>query len=165
MTDATNLLQTALHDWVTPALALLPPSLNTLARRQLVLGTGYKESGYIHDHQLGGGPALGFWQMEPRTHDDMWRRFFPSHPELADAARTSAKCKIPTSADLLNCPVYAALMCALYYYQSPVALPRAFDAVGQASMWKRVYNGPGAGVVSEAVQYFRAANEIQQTGK
>ena len=161
MTDATNLLQTALHDWVKPALALLPQSLNTLARRQLVLGTGYKESGYIHDHQLGGGPALGFWQMEPRTHDDIWDNFLAYRPDLKAATERAAGQPNPTAELLVTNPVYAALMCAIQYYRSPLILPRAFDAFGQASMWKQAYNGPGAGVVSEAVQYFRAANEIQ----
>ena len=161
MTNANTLLTGALHDWVAPALALLPSSLNTLARRQIVLGTGYKESGYIHTRQMGGGPALGFWQMEPDTHDDVRDNFLAYRPDLKAAAEKAAGQPSPTAELLVTNPVYAALMCAIQYYRSPLILPRAFDAFGQASMWKRVYNGPGAGVVADAVQYFRAANEVQ----
>lgn len=161
MTNANTLLVGALHNWVAPALALLPANLNTLARRQIVLGTGYKESGYIHTRQMGGGPALGFWQMEPRTHDDIWDNFLAYRPDLKAAAEKAAGQPSPTAELLVTNPVYAALMCAIQYYRSPLILPRAFDAFGQACMWKKAYNGPGAGVVSEAVQYFQAANKTQ----
>lgn len=35
----------------------------------LVMGTAAQESRLTYLRQLGGGPALGLWQMEPATHD------------------------------------------------------------------------------------------------
>lgn len=160
MTTSTALLSKALHDYVIPALSLLPANLNTLNRRQIVLGTGWKESGYTHVRQIGGGPALGFWQMEPDTHDDIWKNYLSHRPDLKAAAETAAGQPDPIAELLVVNPIYSAIMCAIQYRRSPILLPVAFDAFGQACMWKKAYNGPGAGVVSEAVQYFREANEI-----
>src|SRR5258708_26545125 len=33
--------------------------------------------------QLGGGPAVGLFQMEPTTHDDCWTNFLNFRPVLA----------------------------------------------------------------------------------
>ena len=41
------------------------------AARQLILRTGAAESGYQTRRQYGGGPARGFWQMEPATEEDI----------------------------------------------------------------------------------------------
>ena len=37
------------------------------AAAQLVYRTGLAESGYRVTRQVGGGPARGYWQMEPAT--------------------------------------------------------------------------------------------------
>lgn len=72
--------------WVQPALAALPASLNTLSAQQGVLGIGNTESaGYRYIKQIGFGPALGFWQMEPATHDDAWANFIHFRPALQTA--------------------------------------------------------------------------------
>ena len=39
----------------------------------LVLGTAVTESRLKYLKQLGKGPALGIFQMEPFTHNDIWR--------------------------------------------------------------------------------------------
>lgn len=153
-------LDSALYKWVIPGLAFMPDRLNTLARRQIVLGTGSKESNYIHTRQLNGGPALSYWQIEPATHDDLWRNFLAHRPELFACAIKAAGRSYPRASLLLDNPAYSAFISGMIYFRSPLALPTAFDAFGQAAMWKKVYNGPGKGVMSEAVQYFRAANEV-----
>lgn len=59
------------REWIEPALRFLPAALNTPAQVRLVLGIGNKETQYRYLHQIGGGPALGPWQMEPATHNDL----------------------------------------------------------------------------------------------
>lgn len=155
-----QLIRNALDRYVKPGLAFGPPGFNTLARQQQVLGTGFKESGYVHTVQMGGGPALGFFQMEPATHDDLIVNFIAYRPELASALYAATGSYEPSADRLRTDPAYAALMCGIDYLRSPIALPKPYDPFAQASMWKRAYNGPGKGVISDAVQYFRTANEV-----
>ena len=45
----------------------------------LMLATALVESGGRHTRQIGGGPALGLWQMEPETHDDIYTHYLLLH--------------------------------------------------------------------------------------
>lgn len=46
-----------------------------LEASDLLLGTALVESNLEHLKQIGGGPALGFFQMEPETFDDIFYRY------------------------------------------------------------------------------------------
>lgn len=48
---------------ISPAMALLPMALDSLAARVLLLAIGQQESRFIYRVQQG-GPARGFWQCE-----------------------------------------------------------------------------------------------------
>ncbi|GAN65690.1 hypothetical protein [Acetobacter orientalis] len=145
---------------VKPALAALPAGLNSLSAQQGVLGIGLKESGYTYLRQLGTGPALGFWQMEPATHDDLWRNFIRYHPELQAALSRLLNGTAPTAQALVTNPLYAAAMCRVHLLRQPDPLPAANDATAWAAYWKQHYNTPGgAGVAAQAVPCFRAAME------
>lgn len=144
---------------VKPALAALPAALNTLSAQQGVLGIGLKESGYTYLKQLGSGPALGFWQMEPATHDDMWTNFIRYHPDLKKPLSALAGGN-PSAQALVTNPVYAAAMCRVHLFRQPDALPPSGDAAAWAAYWKQHYNTPGgAGVAEQATPLFRAAME------
>ncbi len=41
----------------------------------LLLGTAAAESAFVHRFQLGGGPARGLWQMEPKTASDIFLNY------------------------------------------------------------------------------------------
>ncbi|OUJ03866.1 hypothetical protein HK15_08860 [Acetobacter orientalis] len=146
--------------WVKPALAPLPAGLNTLSAQQGVLGIGLKESGYTYLRQLGAGPALGFWQMEPATHDDLWANFIRYRPELQAALSRLLNGATPTAQALVTNPLYAAAMCRVHLLRQPDPLPAANDATAWAAYWKQHYNtAAGAGVAAQAVPLFRAAME------
>ena len=50
----------------------------------LLLGTCAQESRMgTYVHQLGNGPALGIYQIEPATHNDIWANFLKYKPALA----------------------------------------------------------------------------------
>jgi hypothetical protein len=52
----------------------------------LLLGTALTESGDMHYlHQLGNGPALGVYQMEPTTHEDIYDNYLKYKKELPGA--------------------------------------------------------------------------------
>ncbi|MGG5887964.1 hypothetical protein ACLF3G_12570 [Falsiroseomonas sp. HC035] len=130
------------------ALALDPPAARP-GVRLLLLGTALQESLLRHLRQLPNrdgsrGPALGYFQMEPVTHDDIWKTFLAFRPPLA--ARMRALAGLPKGQPepevLLRDPVYAAAMARLRYRRAPGRLPAAGDVAGMAAYWKRHYNTP-----------------------
>ena len=45
---------------------------NTKEARDLIYETAMAETGYRHLEQMGAGPAVSFWQIEPATINDIW---------------------------------------------------------------------------------------------
>lgn len=134
---------------IVPALETL--ELDSPAARQLLLGTALQESGLRYIQQLGGGPALGLWQMEPATHDDIWNNYLNRKPELVQRLQSLSQHRIALAmaADLW----YAAAMCRIQYFRRPEPLPAAGDIPAQAAYWKQHYNTPaGAGTVAEYLE-------------
>lgn len=146
---------------VIPALYGMGIKYSSPAAVNLVLGTGNKESGYIYLTQLDGGPARGFWEMEKATHDDIYATFLnlPAQAELLRYVQSLLVPVFDPFAQMVWNLLYAAVMCRIKYWRSPRSLPIFTDAVGQATMWKTVYNSDlGAGVVDSAtISCFTAA--------
>jgi len=89
------------------------------------------------------GPAVGIFQMEPPTHDDIQARKVIgryTNVPLADASVMAW--------DL----AYAIVMARIYYMQFIEPLPAADDIAGLADYWKEYYNTEaGAGTPEKAV--------------
>ncbi|MBF0212296.1 MAG: hypothetical protein HQM00_01890 [Magnetococcales bacterium] len=135
---------------IAPALELL--GLDSPAARALMLGTAAQESGLGHYlRQVGGGPALGVFQMEPATYHDIWNNFLKYHPEITQ--RLARRWPVqPKAEEMITDLLLAAVMCRLHYRRVSAPLPEAGDVSGLAAYWKRHYNTPqGAGTVSEFV--------------
>lgn len=122
-----------------------------LAAEQLVLGTGIQESLLVHRQQLGGGPALGLFQMERATHNDCWENFFKFRTALADKVRqTLAAGQQPVADTMKGNDRYAAAMCRIRYRRVSDPLPAPNDLQTMANYWKQHYNTPlGAGTPEE----------------
>lgn len=133
--------------------------IDGIAARQLVLGTAMVESDLRFLHQVR-GPALGLWQMEPATHDDIWEHWLQHRPELVEAMAELGSW--PLGAELLCGNLYyAAAMCRIHYRRHPSSLPPAGDSLGLARMWKAVYNTRlGKGTVERAQPLFLRACKI-----
>lgn len=137
---------------VRPVLAEL--ALGGLPAEQLVMGTAAQESRLKWLTQLGNGPARGLWQMEPATHDDIWKNFLAFKPALAATIRGLLSAKnqgaVPDSDELVGNLFYAAAMCRIHYRRSPSPIP--LNLQSQAALWKIAYNSPkGKGTVEEYV--------------
>ncbi len=135
---------------VNPALEAI--GLWSQAAEELVLGTVAQESNFKYIHQLGGGPAVGFIQMEPATHLDIWMHFLPRKPLLREKLMrmTSNKATPPLDSEIMTNLLYGAAICRTHYYRRPEALPAAGDIDAQAKYWKEHYNTIyGAGTVEE----------------
>lgn len=125
------------YEIVTPALKRI--GLASPAAINLVTGIGLVESGYRTRKQIG-GPALGFWQMEPATEQDCWTNFLDYRPLLSGLLRKLASPEQPSSLLLLTNDAYAAAMCRIRLYRSSDPLPDANCAVALSWYHKRHYN-------------------------
>lgn len=141
---------------VTPALTVLGAHFCTPAGINLLTGTALVESGCVYVHQLNSGPALGLWQMEPATHDDIWTNFLAYQSALKQSLQT-----IMSSDALLTQLVtnlsYACCMARIKYYRSPIALPAANDAAGMAQYHVSIYNAGGAANATVNTPLFQQA--------
>jgi len=128
---------------VTPTLAqlaLVIPALGSVWAINQVTGTTLVESGCQYLKQLGGGPALGLWQMEPATHDDCWTNFINYNPSLKSRMQSIAGQESPAAGLMVTNLAYAAAMCRIKYWRSPLPSPVATNAAGCAGYHKQVYN-------------------------
>ncbi|SFD67104.1 hypothetical protein SAMN05660831_02066 [Thiohalospira halophila DSM 15071] len=151
---------------IRPTLAHLDPEIpHTEEAEELLLGTAITESGLQYLQQLGGGPALGLWQMEPATERDIWDNFLGYRGELElaidglEGRRTLAKAGGALTGNLF----YAAAMARVHYYRVSEPLPLSGDLEAQADYWKRHYNtDQGAGTVEH---YIEAVTEALHSGE
>jgi len=138
---------------------LLKLGLWSLSAERLLLGTAVQESGLQYVVQLGGGPALGAWQMERRTHDDIWDNYLEYRPGLRDAVLQFLAPWPPQESREIALVTNAAYCCAMarvHYYRVPQRLPDSDDLPALARYWKEHYNtAKGAGTT---LQFMRAAH-------
>ena len=99
--------------------------------------------------QVGSGPALGIYQMEPATHADCWRYITQKHvPNLPWAWQQ-------TGDTLIWNLQYATVMCRIKYLEIPTAIPAATNIDGLAWYWKHWYNSDlGSGTAQEAIENY-----------
>lgn len=119
------------------------------AAEALLLGTFYEEStvgGNTHLYQLR-GPARGGFQMEPVTHDDLWKTFLVHKPELSQKIGELLGAFPSPLEQLVSNLGYAAAMARVKYLRVKEPLPSASDYAGLARYWKTYYNTrAGAGI-------------------
>lgn len=142
---------------IAPVLDVL--GLWSRAAENLLLGTAAVESQLGHYlRQKGGGPALGIYQMEPATHNDLIVNYL-DHPKrfaLKESVFSWAVSRGLASEMVWNL-AYATAMARVHYYRVPEALPNAEDVAGMASYWKAHYNTHlGAGTAAKFVSAYQA---------
>lgn len=127
--------------------------LHSEAAVELVLGTAIQESQGKYLKQLGGGPAIGIYQMEPDTHDDIWVNYLRYKPELAWKLR---ELELPNwypddnAREMEGNLYYATGICRTHYRRVSEPLPEVGDVEGMARYWKKHYNTClGAGTEDE----------------
>lgn len=126
----------------------------------LLTGTALAESDATYLRQIGGGPALGLWQMEPATHDDCWANFlrFPAQSRLATKLEAMLAPDLPRQQQLITNLRYACAMARIRFYRVRERLPAADDAAGMSQYHKRWYNSPlGAANALGNIPDFKAA--------
>lgn len=123
---------------------------------QMVMGTAAHESHFADFAQLGGGPALGLWQIEPEDADDIHKNFLVYHPDLSRRVADLVASWPSIEQQLASNIAYGAVICRLTYWRHPNPLPAPGDLTGQASLWKVAYNTAlGAGSPAEFIADYR----------
>lgn len=121
----------------------------------LLIGTAAQESHLgRYRKQLGGGPALGIFQMEPATFDDIVKNYLRYKPELAARIERVARISRFKAEDLENNDLLATCMARVHYLRVRESIPS--DLEGWARYWKRYYNTPlGKGTEEEFIANYK----------
>lgn len=128
---------------------------------QLVMGTGLAESGLFFIQQIGRGPARGFFQMEPATHDDIWANYLRRRLDLLNNLKGLLIRDMDLHEQLQGNLFYTAAMCRIHYMRFPEPLPAPGDWPGFAAYWKKYYNTPaGAGTIEGFLQKARPIMDL-----
>ncbi len=128
------------------------------AAELLLLGTAVQESGLRFLAQLGGGPALGLYQMEPATHSDIHSNFLAYRQGLSGLVAALLVPSMPRIEQLVWNLRYATAMARIHYLRDRAPLPAPNDIDGLGALWKRHYNTPaGAGTAEQFVLNLRRA--------
>ncbi len=90
----------------------------------LLMGTCAQESGFgKYNRQLGGGPAVGVFQMEPATHDDIWDNYLCYKRVFVEQNEIERKPAESLVYDL----EYAIIMCRIHYLRVRESIPKRMD--------------------------------------
>jgi hypothetical protein len=139
---------------------------------ELLIGTLAQESaGGTYVRQLKGGPGLGPFSMEPRTHDDIWNVVMPHNPILTHNLMSHCMLGInrPKAELMIYHISYATAMAAIQYFRHKDYKPKTLEEM--ASYWKKYYNSKdGQGTEEEFIdnylKFVGAKNEkIKTNGK
>jgi len=136
-------------------LVLLRFGAKNIAAEELLLGTAVQESlNFMHRNQVGGGPAKGYFQMEPSTHDDIWGNYLKYRKNVASIVISFlSNPNADKIRELETNDKYAAAMARVHYMRVSAPLPKAGDIAAQARYWKQHYNTPlGKGVPHEYIE-------------
>lgn len=133
--------------------AIVRPTLNSLqlyskSAEELLMLTAAVESHCGEFLLQIEGPALGIYQMEPNTHDDIWKNYLSFRPDLASRVMQQGE----GARNLIGNLYYATAMARVHYLRIPKPLPDAHDTFALANYWKAHYNTEmGSGRCAEAI--------------
>ena len=107
----------------------------------LLLGTAAQESHMgTYIKQIGKGPALGIYQMEPATYNDIWDNFLKHKPTLV-ARVTKFAIMQPDHDEMVGNMYFATAMARVHYLRVRERLPTdPHDVAALARYWKRYFN-------------------------
>lgn len=165
MIDATQ----ARIDIVRPALTLI--GMHSPAAEDLVMLTAAVESAlgrFVRQHPT--GPALGWCQMEPFTHTDLWESYIRHKVDLARMlAAMVPDCHwhsgdaMPRHEALIGNFLYSAAMARVRYRPAKPALPEAGDWPALADYWDRYYQRDRVNDVARCLKAGRDCGVIPRT--
>jgi hypothetical protein len=102
------------------------------------------------------GPALGIYQMEPMTYNDIWQTYINKDPSLNLKMIMHFQCnKMPSEEWLIYDLRFATAMTRLFYARINEPLPSAKDENAIWEYYKKYYNtSKGAAVKDISIQRY-----------
>jgi hypothetical protein len=102
------------------------------------------------------GPALGIYQMEPATHNDIWVNYILNNNPLSLMLINNFGCiHRPDEYRLIYDLRYATAMARIHYRRVSEALPSSFDVNAIWDYYKKYYNtGDGAAQKDQAIHAY-----------
>lgn len=123
---------------------------------ELIYRTGMAETKYKHLIQMGGGPAVGFFQCEPSTMRDIIENYASYRPDIMTKLwALGYDDKDDTMRMMGSIPLQVAF-CRLKYRRDKHMIPSAENIEEQGKYWKRVYN---TSLGKGTLKHFLEANE------
>ena len=123
--------------------------------RELIFRTGMAESGYRALEQRGGGPAVGYFQVEPATIDDTIANYVTYRQGIQTKLWSLGFDDKDSVLRVMGSIPLQVAFCRLKYRRDRYALPPSGNLEAQGKYWKRVYNThKGKGTV----EHFMEAN-------
>lgn len=87
------------------------------------------------------GPALGIYQMEPATYNDIWQNYIKHHPHLSLILGTNFNAyRMPAEDRLIYDLEFATVMARLHYRRVSAPFPKNNDAEGYWEYYKAHFN-------------------------
>ncbi|MEN4918273.1 hypothetical protein ABE485_06340 [Achromobacter spanius] len=164
-------LKTVIHKAISPALALLPASMDTPEARIMLLAIGLQESRFEHRRQLVGnpprpaGPAKSFWQAEQGGGMVHGVRL---HVATSAAAAHLYQARGVPARDVAiwdaieNDHVLAAGLARLLLWSDPGRLPAVGDEQGAWNLYLRTWRPGKPHAQTWPTLYARAAAEVSR---
>jgi len=133
--------KTLLEYIITPALdelAFVVKNINGLNSKQFMLAVAAQESHCGEYFRQINGVALGIWQIEPSTNDDLYQNYLCYHQEIDPILSQYYTPLMPCphiQSPMYNCSI--ARLC-MYRYRDP--MPELNDKEGMWQFYKKRYN-------------------------
>ena len=126
----------------------------------LVMRTGMQESRFKHLEQIK-GPALGFFQVELETANDIWYNYLVFKESLRDKLRLIVPMGPWDDFTIMSNIALQAALCRLHYRRFRDPIPSTIE--GQGAYWKTFYNTSGGkGKPEEFVVNAKALEALKQ---
>lgn len=106
------------------------------------------------------GPALGIYQMQPETYNDIWQNYLKNKSRLSMILFSNFDVNFQSSADRLIYDLrFATAMARLFYSRIKEILP-SFDDIEEIWLYyKRYYNTTGKATKDESIaKYYKFIN-------
>jgi len=133
------------------------------AEKLLIMTATHESMGYRYRAQVGGGPALSYYQIEPNTLNDLYENYLafrPGKQALLDAYLPDGMSRTDA---LKNIDTYATAAARLIYARVPDALPGVGDDEALAAYAKEFWNTElGAATVQQFLDDYKLYGPKQE---
>jgi hypothetical protein len=124
---------------LTPALSLLK-QYSADAMELLVFTCATESKGGTYLRQIK-GPALGIFQMEPFTYNDIWQNYIRKKNDISLLLGTHFNAfSMPDERRMIHDLFFATAMARIFYLRIPAKLPNKEDIDGIWEYYKEYYN-------------------------